>query len=101
MQAYSEGFDQMCQERWAMGAEQYGPIKFLSNDVIQMTIEELVDMSNYARMQVIKLRVLQDMLESSGLLEQVGAGGGVDAEGNAFRSTPSFRPAKDTWKGSQ
>lgn len=101
MRLHSEDFDRMCQERWDMGAEQYGPFKFLGNDVIEMTIEELVDMSNYARMQVIKLRMLQEMLEASGILDQVGAGGGVDADGNEFRSTPSFRPAKDTWKGPQ
>lgn len=93
MAQYSQEFDDMSQARWDMGAEQYGSFKFLENDVIQMTIEELVDMSNYARMQVIKLRMLQDMLVDSGYLDKIEKPTGVDDAGNILMSMPSFVPS--------
>lgn len=58
IQATSERFDEMCQERWEMGAKEYGPVAFLDNDVLTMAMEEVVDLANYARMTFIKLAVL-------------------------------------------
>jgi len=69
MVEHSVNFDVMAQARWDMGAEQYGPFKYLENDVIEMMKEELIDQANYARMQFIKLCILQEMLEDGVLAE--------------------------------
>lgn len=55
----SEDFDRECNERHAMGQEKYGPAKFLEIDSIRAAIEEVVDMSNYARYNYIKLRLIE------------------------------------------
>lgn len=62
MQRFSELFDDICQKRWEAGAEEYGDFTFLGNDIIRMMIEELADTANYARMQVIKLLALNEMV---------------------------------------
>lgn len=56
-------FEQLCAERHATGADRYGEITFLGNDVLRMMLEELADTANYCRMQGVKLLMLQDMLE--------------------------------------
>src|SRR3954452_14141496 len=56
-------FDEMCMRRHTLGAEEYGMFTFLENDVMRMLLEELIDVSNYARMQFIKLILLQEILE--------------------------------------
>lgn len=80
IEAASQAFDQMCQDRHDAGAKEYGAITFLGNDVMRMMIEEMVDVANYARMQVIKLLLLQGMYE-----EQYGTG-------------DSFKGTKEGWK---
>lgn len=55
-------FDQMTQDRHDMGAEKYGSVNFLEVDSIQMALEEVADLANYARYTFIKLRLLQQTL---------------------------------------
>jgi hypothetical protein len=62
LDVYSKEFDALCAERHEMGAEKYGPGKFLTVDTLQEALEEIVDLSNYARYTFIKLRALQDRL---------------------------------------
>lgn len=60
--AFSEDFDRTCDERHAMGAERYGPGKFLTVDTLEEAMQEVVDLANYARYTYIKLRMLQAYL---------------------------------------
>jgi hypothetical protein len=64
LEAASLEFDKMCRERWEMGAQQYGATSFLNPDVdtLQMALEEITDLSNYARMTFMKLRMIQSVL---------------------------------------
>lgn len=55
----SEAYDQMCQDRHDMGAEKYGPVKFMEIDSIEMALEEIADLGNYARYTWIKLHMIQ------------------------------------------
>src|SRR3954454_11289408 len=66
-------FDEMCMRRHTLGAEEYGMFTFLENDVMRMLLEELIDVSNYARMQFIKFILLQENLEEILGPEKLGA----------------------------
>jgi hypothetical protein len=57
-------FDVLCTERHAAGAEEYGALTFLGNDVVRMMMEELADTANYCRYQFVKLMFLQERLEA-------------------------------------
>jgi hypothetical protein len=43
-----------------MGAEKYGPVKFLSVDTFEEAMQELLDLNNYSRMLYIKLYLLRE-----------------------------------------
>jgi hypothetical protein len=62
LEAYSEEFDRRCEARHEMGSEKYGPGKFLMVDTLEEAMQEIIDLSNYARYTYIKLRALQDRL---------------------------------------
>lgn len=47
-------------QRMEMGAEKYGPIKFLSVDTFEEAMQELLDLNNYTRMLYIKLYLLRE-----------------------------------------
>lgn len=66
-------FDQMCQMRHEAGNEEYGPVAFLENDTLLMALEELADLSNYARYTFIKVYILADRLGKIQPEEQIGA----------------------------
>lgn len=51
-------------ERLKNGAEKYGPHKFLTVDTLKEAMDEVLDLSNYARMTYIKLFLLQWSLEN-------------------------------------
>lgn len=63
VQAYSDEFDLMAAERHDMGARKYGPVRFAEIDPLQMALEEVADLANYARYTFIKIRMLQDAIE--------------------------------------
>lgn len=60
--AASAEFDQVCAERWAKGAEEYGPFNFMEVNTLEMAMEEVVDLANYARMTYLKLYHLREFL---------------------------------------
>lgn len=49
------------------GSEQYGAFGFLGNDIFQYAYEELADLINYARMQYMKLRLVEEALRERGI----------------------------------
>lgn len=56
-------FDKLCVDRYLEGQEKYGQFAFLGNDVIEVMLDELADISNYCRMQAVKLMLLQNHLD--------------------------------------
>lgn len=66
----SDEFDTIAAERHRMGAEKYGPGKFLTVDTIEECLFEVVDLANYARYTFIKLRLLQESLRAMQAPEQ-------------------------------
>jgi hypothetical protein len=59
---YSVEFDELTMQRHRLGAEKYGPGKFLTTDTIEEALYELADLANYARYSYIKLRHLQEVV---------------------------------------
>lgn len=53
------------QHRHDMGAQKYGPVKFLEpdNDLFRMLQEELVDAANYAEYLFIRLEIIRNAME--------------------------------------
>jgi hypothetical protein len=64
LQELSEEYDRRCQERHDMGEQKYGAGTWMGIDTIEMAIEEIVDLGNYVRFTFIKLRMLQQALDS-------------------------------------
>ena len=60
----STAFDIQCSARHKMGAEKYGPVKFLESNtnLYDELKHELVDAANYARYLFIRLTVLEQMV---------------------------------------
>lgn len=54
-----QAFVNSCQARHEKGEEKYGPMTFLEVDTLEMAMEEVVDLANYARYTFIKLYMLQ------------------------------------------
>ena len=67
-----EAFQYLISERHRDGAERYGEITFLGNDVVRMMLEELANTVNYCTMQAVKLLILQKKLEESGQATEMG-----------------------------
>jgi hypothetical protein len=55
-------FEQMCLDRHRAGNQKYGKFTFLEMPTVQMAMEEVVDLANYARYTFIKLALLQDAI---------------------------------------
>lgn len=55
----SAEFDNRTFERHVMGQEKYGKFTWMENNTIEMAIEEVLDLANYARYTYVKLRLLQ------------------------------------------
>lgn len=54
-----EDVEKEAQERHKMGSQQYGSLKFLENDTLEMALEEILDLINYARYTAVKIKLLQ------------------------------------------
>jgi hypothetical protein len=67
LQHYSDEFDTLQQLRHIDGAKEYGEITFLKAPLVRMAAEELADLCNYARYMYIKLRVMEEALNASGI----------------------------------
>lgn len=63
IQKASDDFDRRTSERHEMGAQKYGPLKFLGANVIEEAMEELLDLSNYARYMYIKLALMNERID--------------------------------------
>lgn len=88
-----EEFDALCQERHNIGADKYGPLTWMENDVVRMMIEELADTANYCRYQSVKLMLLQKQLEI-----QLAGEFTPDADDNISIGVKAFRGTKEGWK---
>jgi hypothetical protein len=66
LHGYSIEFDELCAARHQLGAEKYGPGKFLTVDTIEEALSEIADLANYARYTYIKLRMLQEAILEQG-----------------------------------
>lgn len=77
LEELNKEFFEFCEERQTEGAETYGPIAFLRNDMLQYMLEELADLSNYARFMYIKLRLLEEMANARGIDMSAGSVGEV------------------------
>ena len=86
LQEASDAFDQLCRDRHAAGAEQYGDVNFLQVDTLRMGMEEVVDLANYARYTYIKLYLLQRALTGDNEMVSTGV---VNDQG--------FQSVKDSW----
>lgn len=67
IQKHSEEFDILTQLRHDAGAEEYGPLAFLENNMFAFAYEEFADTANYVRFNFIKLRLVEEKLRASGI----------------------------------
>ena len=67
LQLLSDEFDALCQSRHVDGAKEYGPLNFLKAPLLQMAAEELADMTNYCRYMYVRLRLMEETLNASGI----------------------------------
>jgi hypothetical protein len=84
----SQEFDTRTVERHERGEEKYGPFKWLSADLIEELLQELLDTANYGRYHYIKLRMLQMYLAKDERLQNL-----FDTEGQMYIGVDSFFPA--------
>lgn len=56
-------FDQMCQARHDTGRTKYGIFTFLEMPTLEMALEELADLANYARYTFIKVVLLRQSIK--------------------------------------
>lgn len=60
-----DDFMQLVEERRETGEKEYGAFKFLEKDTFEMAYEELADFANYALFTFIKLRLLEERINSA------------------------------------
>lgn len=84
-----EQVDQEAYDRHYAGAEQYGPLKFLTADTLQEAYEEILDLINYARYTAVKVKLLQTFLS-----DQAAA-----VEGSETTGAGTFLPTSELLKG--
>jgi hypothetical protein len=68
-------FERLTADRHETGAAEYGSFTFLEADTLDMLLEELADIVNYARYTAIKVMLLQNYLASKA--DEAGADEGV------------------------
>lgn len=93
LQQLSDEFSDLTEQRHQMGAEQYGPAKFLTVDTIEMAAEELVDLSNYARYLYIKLRIIEESLRERGIDLSASLAEEAGSQDPVSFGAPSFVPS--------
>jgi hypothetical protein len=60
----------MVQERYKTGEQEYGHLTWLTADTVDMAIEELADIVNYAAFTAVKLKILKLRMQHAA--EQLG-----------------------------
>lgn len=88
LEQHNKEFFDLCQARHEGGEKTYGPLGFLKNDMFQFIYEELADASNYLRYLFIRLRLIEEGLNESGIDMSDGATGEV-RETDELPSGPS------------
>jgi hypothetical protein len=63
---YAQRFADLAAKRHYDGEAKYGPGTFLKVDTLEMALEEVADLYNYALYTGIKLYALQEALQSDG-----------------------------------
>jgi hypothetical protein len=63
LEELSDLYEEVCKARHAMGAQKYGPIDFMNNNIAKMLLEELVDIGNYSRYLFIKVSIMVKLLD--------------------------------------
>lgn len=75
-------FDEQCNKRHEAGAAEYGPVEFLKRNTLEMAMEEVIDLANYARYTFIKLALLNEDLSF-----EVANGGNPEIGVQSFKTT--------------
>ena len=57
-------FDQMCLQRHEMGRSKYGNLTFLHMPTLEMALEELADLANYARYTFVKVALVRQQIKN-------------------------------------
>ena len=55
-------FETMCKERHVLGNSKYGQLTFLEMPTLEMALEEIADLANYARYTFIRVWLLRNSL---------------------------------------
>lgn len=63
IQQANEEFDRRVQERHDAGAEKYGPFTFFEKNTVEESMQEVLDLANYARYTFIKLWLMNEALD--------------------------------------
>ncbi len=95
IERHSQEFDLLTQSRHEEGSKEYGDLGFLDNEMFGMIYEELADACNYLRYQFIKLRLVEEQVNASGLDLTPSAFEAVRDEDELSHDTPSFSPSKE------
>ena len=56
-------FEEMCEDRHKKGNAKYGVLTFLENPTLEMALEEIADLANYARYTFVKVVLLRHMIK--------------------------------------
>ena len=89
MVTFSMEFDDRTVERHRFGATKYGPAAFMSADTLEMAIEEVIDLANYARYTYMKLRLLQESIR-----DQIPEDGTIDTGFITARDATAVKETK-------
>ncbi len=92
LQHLSEEFDTLIELRHETGAEEYGDVAFLTAPLVRMAAEELADLANYARYMYIKLRLMEETLNASGVDLSTGTSEEVRDEDQVPLGVAAFIP---------
>jgi hypothetical protein len=95
LQRLSDEFSALTDSRHEMGAETYGPVKFLEIDTVQMAAEELADLANYSRYLFIKLRLMEMSLIERGIDLSSGSAEDAGRDDEVPSSPSAFVPSKE------
>jgi hypothetical protein len=84
-------FDEMCTARHEYGQEKYGEFTFVEAPTLQMALEEVVDLANYARYTFIKVWLLRNAIARAQVTSMQKAGGST----GGFISTRDIMGVKE------
>lgn len=94
LQHLSDEFDTLTQLRHETGSEEYGDVAFLQAPLIRMAAEELADMSNYCRYMYVRLRLMEEYLNASGVDLSAGTPEEVWGDNKVSLGSAEFIPAE-------